>query len=70
MTDRHAGYIVQLTDDLRDDDSQYVIAALLMIKGVVSVKPVPADYQLHIATERARTEIADKLYALVKELRT
>lgn len=70
MTDRHAGYIVRLAEDLRDDDSAYVIAAIRMIKGVAAVEPIPGDHQLHIATERAREEIADRLYALVKELRT
>lgn len=69
MTDRHAGYIVRLAEDLRAADSEHIIAALRMIKGVASVEPIIADYELRMATERARTGIADKLYEIVKELR-
>lgn len=43
MTDRHRGYIVILADDLREDDSQSLITAIGMIRGVLSVQPLVAD---------------------------
>src|SRR5204862_4419 len=59
---------VKATDDIREDDAQAIINALLMVKGVARVEPVPADYQLHIATQRAKGEIGDRLRALLREL--
>lgn len=68
MTDRHAGYIVTLADDIREDDAQAIISALHLIKGVISVEPVAADHQLAIAKERVRDEYRHKLLQLLKEL--
>lgn len=66
MTDRHAGYLVTLTENIREDDAQQTIAALRQIKGVQVVAPVPANLELAIATERAlselRGQILDVLY--------
>lgn len=45
MTDRHAGYIVTLAQDIREDDAEEsVLIALRMVKGVADVRPVPADF--------------------------
>lgn len=63
MTDRHAGYVVTLAADLREDDAQATINAIRMIRGVVSVEPVLGGVDVHIAEERAeaqwRQRIAD-----------
>lgn len=68
MTDRHAGYVVTLAEDVREDDAQDILNALRMVRGVLSVEPVRADAQLSIATGRARAETREKLLALLKEL--
>ena len=39
MTDRYKGFLITLDKEIRDDDSEYIINALKMIKGVHSVKP-------------------------------
>lgn len=65
MTDRHAGYIVTLADDVREDDAEHVINALRMIKGVLNVSPVPADIELHMATERAKQEITTRFHEIL-----
>lgn len=44
MTTRHKGYVVHLADDIREDDSEAVIAAIRMIKGVADVTPAEADF--------------------------
>lgn len=49
MTDRHAGYLITLAEDVREDDAEHVLNALRMIKGVATVEPVVSDYGLHIA---------------------
>lgn len=53
MTDRHAGYVITLEEDVREDDAAAIKTALSMIKGVLSVEPVVSDPGLHIAEERA-----------------
>ena len=35
MTDRHAGYIVTLAEDIREPATEAVINALRMVKGVI-----------------------------------
>lgn len=67
MTDRHAGYIVVLAADVREDDAEEgVLNAIRMIKGVVSVKPVVASYEQEIAEERRDGEWRDALYRLAR----
>ena len=65
MTDRHAGYIVTLAQDIREDDAKAVITALRMVKGVMSVEPVVADIQYHMAEQRINREWTDRLYAMI-----
>jgi hypothetical protein len=62
MTDRHAGYIVTLEKNAREDDAQDIIRAIRMLRNVASVTPVVADAPLAIATERVRGAFRDKFY--------
>lgn len=52
MTDRHAGYVVVLEENIREDAAAATITALRMVKGVVDVRPVVADLDLAIASSR------------------
>ena len=61
MTDRHAGYVVVLARDIREDDAAATIAAIQQIKGVLTVTPVLADAMTSIATARAAMEIRNRL---------
>lgn len=67
MSDRHAGYVVSLEQDLHVDDALSVIAALHQIKGVISVEPVVVRAELHIAQARAETKIEQKLWRALHE---
>jgi hypothetical protein len=70
MTDRHAGYVVTLAKDIREDDAEAIITALRMIKGVHSVEPVISDQWIeHIAHERAYDEVRTALFELLDRLR-
>lgn len=62
MTDRHAGYIVTLEKNAREDDAQDFVNAIQMLRNVATVTPVVADVPFAIATERARSEMRDKFY--------
>lgn len=68
MTDRHFGYIVVLEQEIREDDAEPILAALRMIKGVLSVEPVIGAMEVHIAQARERTRLREKLYKFVESL--
>lgn len=65
MTDRHAGYLVMLKQDISEDDAEHTIHALRMIKGVLSVEPIVADADLMIAEARAVSEWRSKISRLL-----
>lgn len=65
MTDRHAGFIVTLQNDMRDDDAKATINAILQIKNVISVEPIASDPMLQIAQRRAEQVIGGKVFAVV-----
>lgn len=67
MTDREVGYIVTLEKSMREDDTEDIKTAILMIKGVISIEPVVEDINLHIAKTTARYELGKKLYQALKE---
>ncbi len=65
MTDRFAGYIVVLEDNVRSDDAEVITKAIAQLRGVVSVIPVVSNIEIHIAEERVRRELGDKLLQVV-----
>lgn len=67
MTDRHAGYVVTLASDIREDDAEAIIAALSMVKGVISVKPIIANLDQQIAQVRVDGQWRERLWALLRE---
>ena len=68
MTDRHAGYVVVLDKNLREDDAQPILDAIRMIKGVVSVVPERGDAQLAIAEQRAIRRLYEKMREIETDL--
>lgn len=65
MTDRYATLTVALDRETRDDDAQPIIDAIKMIKGVMAVTGNVADINMWVAQERARRELAEKVWAVV-----
>lgn len=62
MTERHAGYVVMLKNDIREDDAEKIVNALRMVQGVIEVKPViNGGIELEIAEERARGTLRDEM---------
>lgn len=66
MTDRIKAFTVVLDEDYRTDDVEQIHKALLMIKGVLSVEPLVADAMDHVARQRARAELTEKLLAVLR----
>jgi hypothetical protein len=65
VTDRHAGYLVTLASDVREDDAEDVMNALRMVRGVVAVTPVPIDPGAAIAGQRRDLAWRNALIALL-----
>lgn len=68
MTDRHAGYIVTLAEDIREDDAEAVLTALRMVSGVVSATPIISDYSFAIARERRGRKWADAIREMARKV--
>lgn len=57
MTDRIHSLTVVLDKDYRDDDVQAIVAAIKMVRGVLTVGLNVADHNDYMARERARAEL-------------
>lgn len=69
MTDSHAGYLVVLEEDVREDDAEWILNAIRMIKRVKSVQPLPSSYDQVIARDRRDHKWQDALFALMDKMR-
>lgn len=69
MTTRHAGYLITLADDIREDDAEEsILIALRMIKGVISIQPIEGGtMQEMIAKSRIDAEWRVKIIKLLTE---
>ena len=68
MSDRINGFVVVLDKDYKDEDVEATIKAIEQIKGVVAVKPNIVTGNEHIATERTKLKIVNKLYDFAQEI--
>lgn len=66
MTDRIKGFYVTLEQDIRDDYFEAIKNAVLMIKGVISIKESIVDSDDFINRERIRQEYMHKLFEVLK----
>lgn len=67
MTDRHAGYVITLANDIREDDAEHIINALRMIKGVINVQPIVSSVELMLAKDRVDYQWREKLHQLLRD---
>lgn len=67
MTDRIKGFAVTLEKDIREDDAEIVISAILLLRGVAAVQPVKHDIHDEINRMKIRTEFSSKLYNALKD---
>lgn len=66
MTDRYNAITVHLATDIRDDDAEAILTAIRMVKGVAKVEPLVADVSAAIGEERARRQLVDQLWEVLK----
>lgn len=65
MTDRLKGVWVAFERDIRDDDAEAIIKAIRMIRHVAAVKGNIADSNDWINRMQIRTELGEKLWAVL-----
>jgi hypothetical protein len=69
MTDRLEGFIVVFDRAIREDDAEKHARTLRMIRGVIDVVPMPANYcESFAAVHRERVKIHDRLIGLASEV--
>lgn len=70
MTDRLNALTVVLDGDIREDDAQALMSAIRQLRGVLSVSGHVSNLDSHIAKERARHELGQKLLDVLYPART
>lgn len=70
MSDSFHSLTVVLASDIKDEDCEPLISAIMQIRGVIGVAPIVADFNSHMAHERAKRELGDKLWEVLYPKRT
>lgn len=65
MTDRFNSLTVVLEHDIREDDALAIISAIKHIRGVLSVSGNVSDITTHVACERAKHELGERILDVV-----
>lgn len=68
MTDRFKGFLVTLEKEVRSDESERIIIALQMIKGVLKVKPYVNGAEDWMAEEKGRLDAAKEIYDVIRKI--
>lgn len=69
MTDRVSSLTIVLEQDIRIDDVQSLMAAIMHLEGVINVKANVADISQFAALSRAHSQISRKLFDVLNEQR-
>ena len=65
MTDRIHSITVILEKELREDDAQEIISAILCLKGVLTVRGNTMEPGWYAAREQVRRELKEKLWEIL-----
>lgn len=65
MTDRYHSLTVVLEANIRADDAQPLIDAILQLRGVLSICGEVANSNTWMAEERARRELGNKIWEVI-----
>lgn len=66
MTDRIKALTVSLRADMRDDDCEAIVNAIMMIKGVTNVTKHVEDWEHILAIDDAKRSLTEKLWEVLK----
>jgi len=69
MTNRARGLYVALSEDVREDDIQPIVNAILCLRLVANVDLDIADTSDFVARNRIKREIADDFFKILDKLK-
>ena len=67
MGDRIKGFYVSLEEDVKDEDFEYIKNAVLMIKGVLSIKENIRNADDYFNRSKIKNELWEKIYKIFME---
>lgn len=67
MSDRCAGYIVVLDQDLSGEEISAMADAIRHFRGVIGVEPVADNTAVIIGEIRARADLTERLWRVLQE---
>lgn len=67
MSERHNGFIVTLEKPCKDEDSDNIKNAILMLKGVIKVEPVVDDISSMFERNQVKHEMFHKMLNLFND---
>lgn len=67
MTEKVKGFTVTLEKDIRIDDVESIMQAILMIRGIANVEASISTSEDHMNRERIRREFREKFLKFYKE---
>jgi len=65
--DRIKGFYVSLEEDVKDEDFEYIKNAVLMIKGVLSIKENIRNADDYFNRSKIKNELWEKIYKIFME---
>lgn len=69
MSKHYKGFVVSMDKEIHEDESEGIMSALAMIKGVVGVSPVESDAGDMIVKMKIKAEVNSELYDLIDKVR-
>ena len=67
MTDRFNSIVVALEDDIREDDAEAIMSAILQLRGVIKVSGNVSNIDSWTADGRAKHKLGMKLWAIIND---
>ena len=68
MTAKFNSLTIVLESDVREDDAQTLINAILMLKGVLSVEGNVSSVTDYVAESRVKTEVRNRLFEIITSI--
>jgi len=68
MTAKFNSLTIVLESDVREDDALTLMNAILMLKGVLSVKGNVSSVTDYVAESRVKTEVRNRLFEIITSI--
>jgi hypothetical protein len=68
MTAKFNSLTIVLESDVREDDAQTLINAILMLKGVLSVEGNVSSVADYVAESRVKSEVRNRLFEIITSI--